>query len=163
MIRIGSNKPALHSSKPKSTWTFHLQTPLRWHSLQPKGLHLICQFRVPNNLGASGPRGITCGERVALWDETSGARRDIGNRPQRVKHEHICSINMSHDVLFKTILMFCLQLEWEIDRPNTEVGFGIFQIYAVNLTNEPENIQHDQVPSESPLSKNRLHTDMSVF
>ena len=132
---------------------FHLQSPVRWHSSKPTlasrhRMDSICQSVVPNNLGASGPRGITCTKMVAPRDGTSGARRDIGNRPQRVKHEHICSVIMSHYVLFvlfKTILIFSLQLEWEIDHPNTEVGFGISQLCAVNLDLDPENIRHDQV------------------
>ena len=77
----------------------------------------VCQSGVPNNLGASGPRGMTC-------HETSGASRDVGNRPQRVQNDKSCS-TMSHCVL-PIVASYLLQICFLLNRVG---GISVYLCY----------------------------------
>lgn len=125
----------------------------------------ICQSGVPNNLGASGPRGITCTKRVAQWDENSGASRDIGNRSQRVQHEKICSIIMSHYMFYLSCLSFLDIFPLVGDRSPEQRGRVWYISDVICRKSKPWTLEHPAWSSTIRITtiKNRLHTAMSVF
>lgn len=151
MIRIGSHKPALHSKKPTSTWTFHLQTPSVNLGFQTTWEH-------QDHVESPAQKGLHSEMKILVLAETLAIALN--------------EFNMKRYVLSLWVIMFYLSCLSFLnifplvgDRSPEERGRVWYISILICRKPKPWTLEHPAWSSTIRITivKNRLHTAMWAF